>query len=210
MENQDLQYSILEAHAKVFNITTIHLTNNRHMINGIVNVLKSINTTVYRRKIKIQRLNDACNFFLTLADMDHRINQLYNGQRKLEADVATIYNYINTLGSKIVTPSLTDAIDLETIPTNIQAVIPSYLSLPNDLNTNIWSFYKCLEIYPLIYNEILIISLIVPLVDSTFHVQLYCIHIIPMVNKALCKTLKIELKTTYLAITDDKNILLTQ
>ena len=64
------------------------------------------------------------------------------GLQKLEADVVTLFNYINTLGSKSVTPTLIDAIDLKTILTNIQAVIPSYLSLPNDPNTNIWSFYK--------------------------------------------------------------------
>ena len=79
MENQNLQQSVLEAHAKALNITTIHLANNRNMINGLVNALKSINTTVYHSKIEIQRLNYAHNFLLILADTDHRINQLHNG-----------------------------------------------------------------------------------------------------------------------------------
>ena len=190
MENQNLQQSVLEAHAKALNITTVHLANNRHMINGLINASKSINTTVYHSKIKIQRLKNASNFFLTLADIDNRIKQLSNGIRKLEADVATIYNYIKTLGSKIVTPMLINHTDLKTILTNIQAVIPSYLSLPNDPNTIILSFYEFLKIHPLLYNETLIISVIVPLLDSTFHVQLYCIHTIPMVNTAQHKTFK--------------------
>ena len=59
MENQNLQQSLLEAQAKTLNITTIHLVNNRHMINGLVNALKSINTTVFHNKIEIQRLNYA-------------------------------------------------------------------------------------------------------------------------------------------------------
>ena len=126
---------------------------------------KSINITVYHSKIEIQRLNYAHNLLLTLADVDHRINQLHNGLKKPEADVAIVYNYISTLGSKIVTPMLIDPIDLKTILTNIQAVIPSYLSLLNDPNPNIRSFYEFQEIHPLIYNETLIISLIVPLVD---------------------------------------------
>ena len=109
-----------------------------------------------------------------------------------------------TLGSKIITPMLIDLIDLKTILTIVQAVIPSYPSLPNDPNTIIWSLYKFLEIHPLIFHETLIISLIVPQVDSTFYIQLYCIHTIPMVKMSLCKTFKIELKTTYLAITDDE------
>ena len=108
MENSNLQQSVLEAHAKALNITAIHLANNRHMINGPVNSLKSINTTIYHSKIEIQRLNFTHNFLLTLADVDHRINQLCNDLQKLEVYVATICNYINTLGSKIVTPMLRD------------------------------------------------------------------------------------------------------
>ena len=66
MENQNLQNSVLEAHAKALYITTIHLASNRHMINSLVNALESINTTVYHSKIEIQRLNYAHNFLLTL------------------------------------------------------------------------------------------------------------------------------------------------
>ena len=121
------------------------------MISGLVNALKSINTTVYQSKIEIQTLNYAHNFLLTLADIDQRINQLHNVLGKLETDVATICNYINTLGSKIVMPMHINPIDLKTILSYIQAVIPSYLSLPNDPNITIWSC-KFLEIHPLIYN----------------------------------------------------------
>ena len=99
---------------------------------------------------------------------------------------------------------LINPVDLKTILNNIQAVIPSYLSLPNDLNTSIRSFYEFLEIHSFNYNETLINSLIVPLVDSTFHLQLCCIPTMPMVNTVLCKKFNIELKTTYLAITDEE------
>ena len=148
MENKSLQHLVLEAHAKAFNISLIHLTNNGHMINGLMNALKSINTTIYHNKIEIQRQNYAHTFLLTLADIDHRINQLCNGLQKFEADVVTTYNYIPTLWSKIVTPMLIDPIDLKTIHTNIQAVLLLYFSLPNEPNTNIWFFYTFLEIHP--------------------------------------------------------------
>ena len=54
------------------------------------------------------------------------------------------------------------------------------------------------------YNNSLIISLVVPLVDNTFHLQLYHIHTVPMVNTAIHKTFQIDLQNSYLAITDDK------
>ena len=69
MENQNIQQSVIEVHAKTLNITTIHLTN----------ALKSIHTMVYYSEIEIQRLNYAHNFFLTFAEIDYRINQLHNG-----------------------------------------------------------------------------------------------------------------------------------
>ena len=59
MEYQNLQHSLLKAHAKALNITTIHLVNNRHMTNGLVECFESINTTVYYSKIELQRLNYA-------------------------------------------------------------------------------------------------------------------------------------------------------
>ena len=40
MENQNLEQSVPKAHAKALNIPTIHLANNRHMINSLVNDLK--------------------------------------------------------------------------------------------------------------------------------------------------------------------------
>ena len=50
----------------------------------------------------------------------------------------------------------------------------------------------------------LITSLGVPLVDNTFHLQLHQIHSIPMINTLLHKTLTMQIKSPYLAITDDK------
>ena len=89
------------------------------MISGIVNSLKSINYTVYHSNLTIQRLNYALNIFLTLPDIGHSLNQSGNGLGKLESDVYTIYSYINTLNNNIVTPTLTDPVDLKTIPNDI-------------------------------------------------------------------------------------------
>ena len=54
------------------------------MINGLVDVLKSTNNTVYHRNLAINSLNYARKFLLTLAEIDNRLNLLKDGQRKLE------------------------------------------------------------------------------------------------------------------------------
>ena len=151
MENQNLQQSLLDTNAKAVNITKIYLVKNRHVISGLVNALKIIHTTMFHSSLTNQRLNYAHNFFLILAGIDHILSQLCNGLRKLESDMFTIYSYLNTLSTKIVTPTLIDPTDLKIILNNIQTVVPSYLSLPSDPSTNTWSFYKFLKIQPLVY-----------------------------------------------------------
>ena len=75
-------------------------------------------------------------------------------------------------------------LDLRAILLNIQKIITSSLSLPINPDTNIWTFYKFLKIHPLVFSDTLIIFIIVPLIDNTFHIQIYCIHTVPMVNTA--------------------------
>ena len=57
--------------------------------------------------------------------------------KKLESDVSIIYNYIDSLGNKIVTSNPTDPVDLRTMSNNIKKVIPKYLNLPRNQNTDI-------------------------------------------------------------------------
>ena len=54
---------------------------------------------------------------------------------KSVSDVLTIYKYINSLGNKIVTPTVIDHGNLGTVLNNINKVLPSSLSLSNSLPT---------------------------------------------------------------------------
>ena len=43
MGNQDLQQSVIETNTRALNIIKIPLAKNRYMINGLVDIFKSIN-----------------------------------------------------------------------------------------------------------------------------------------------------------------------
>ena len=90
------------------NTTRINLARNRHMINGLVDVL--INDTVYNNNLAIDNLNYVRCFLLLLLNINQRLSQLHNGLMKLESNVSTIYKYINNLSNKIVTPTLIDSV----------------------------------------------------------------------------------------------------
>ena len=57
IDNQNLQQSFIEINAQANNITLIPLAKNRHMINGLVNALKSINNTTYNDNLAVNSLN---------------------------------------------------------------------------------------------------------------------------------------------------------
>ena len=95
------------------------------------------------------------------------------------------------LGNKNVTSISAYAIDLETILKHIHKVLPNYLSIPSVPDSNIWYFYDFLKICPIIFNNTLEISIIMSIVDNTFHMQLYQLHIGPVVNNMLNQTIQI-------------------
>ena len=50
---------------------------------------------------------------------------------KLESDVLTIYNYIDSLSYKVIIPMQIDPVYLRTILNNVQKVISKCLDLPS-------------------------------------------------------------------------------
>ena len=95
MQNQNLQQSFIETNTQTNSITHIHLPKNRHMINRLVYTLKSLNNTAYNNNLAINSLPDA--------KIVHRLNQTWIGLRKLESNILTIYNNVDSLIIKIVT-----------------------------------------------------------------------------------------------------------
>ena len=73
--------------------------------------------------------------------------------------------------------------------------------MPYDPNTDIWSSYDFLQVHPLIFNDTLIIPLVLPLVDNTLHVPLCQVHKVWMLSTMFHKTLAIPMTNSYLAIT---------
>ena len=61
------------------------------MINGIIDVQKMINKTLYLHSFAIDTWNYARSCLLMAVEIDNRLNQLQYGLIKLESDVSNIY-----------------------------------------------------------------------------------------------------------------------
>ena len=112
IQNQNLQQPFIESNAKGNNITCIHLTKNRHMINRLVDALILATYTTHENNIAINSLNYATNILLILAEIDNRLNLLQNDKRTLESDVSTISIYIDFPNNKVVTVTLINPVYL--------------------------------------------------------------------------------------------------
>ena len=60
--NLNLQQSFIETNAQTNKFNHIHLHKNRHMINRLVDALKSINRTAYNKSLVINSLNGTRDF----------------------------------------------------------------------------------------------------------------------------------------------------
>ena len=101
--------------------------------------------------------------------------------QKIRHNILIIYNYINSLCSKSLHLILIDPVYERTILNDLQNIIPKYLNLPRNSNSNPWTFNNLLKIYPLIINDTLITFSVVSPIDNTFYLLLYQLHGIPIV-----------------------------
>ena len=92
---------------------------------------------VYHSNLAIESLAHARSFLLTWAEIDHTLNQLCSGLMKQDLNISMIYKCIHALDNRIVTPTVTDMVNLTTISINIKKALPNYLSLPCTLESNI-------------------------------------------------------------------------
>ena len=108
----------------------------------------------------------------------------------LDSAISPIYNYINTLSNKIVTPNLVDPMNIKNVISDIQKVLPKYLSSPSNPESNVWPFYEFVKFHPVIFNGTLMFFTAVPLADNTFLLQLYCLHSVSVISTMLHNTYK--------------------
>ena len=73
------------------------------------------------------------------------------------------------------------------------------LKLCEDPETNIWSYYGTVKLTPNVFEDYLMLILIVPLVDQSLHMNLYKVHNLPMLYPTLHVHAQYEVEGSYLA-----------
>ena len=73
------------------------------------------------------------------------------------------------------------------------------LKLCEDLETNIWSYYRTIKLTPIVLEDYLMLILTVPLIDQSLHMNLYKVYNLPMLHPTLHVHVQYEIENSYLA-----------
>ena len=73
------------------------------------------------------------------------------------------------------------------------------LKLCEDPETNIWSYYRTVKLTPFVLEDYLMLILTIPLVNQSLYMDLYKVHILPMLHPTLNVHAQYELEGSYLA-----------
>ena len=73
------------------------------------------------------------------------------------------------------------------------------LTLSEDPSQNIWAYYNIIKITPIVMDHYLMVTLTIPLIDSSLNVNLYKVHNLPMLHPQYQIQVEYELEGAYLA-----------
>ena len=105
----------------------------------------------------------------------------------LWGDTESLFEYMRVLTTQELNPMIIPPDILKKILHRIEDDVKSNarLKLCEDPETNIWSYYRTVKLTPVVLDDYLMLSLTVPLIDQSLHMNLHKVHNLPMLHPAL-------------------------
>ena len=134
-----------------------------------------------------------------------RIYRVHTSLYALQGDTESLFEYMRAIASQELNPMIIPPDVLKTILHKIEEDIKSHarLKLCEDPEINIWSYYGTVKMAPIVLEDYLMLILTVPLVDQSFHMDLYRVHNLPMLHLTLHVRAQYEIEGSYLATVMD-------
>ena len=108
-----------------------------------------------------------------------RLSTLLVGIIQLNKDLEEVYNYMNTLSSNVLSPSIISQVYLRQLLIKVKQDLVGHpkLALPFKYEgKGIWEYYRLLKVKHLVYRDALFVIALVPLIDNSQTLTIYKIH----------------------------------
>ena len=199
LQNQNqLRDKQIKQLAKYLNLTMHQVDRQNEMLYEMDTKLLILNKTLQYLMWTVDAIryeNSVLHYFQ--ARIYHVCTSLY----ALRGDIDLLFEYMRILVTQELNPTIIPPDILKTILHRIENDIKSNarLKLYEDPNTNIWSYYGTIKLTPIVLQDYLMLILTVPLVDQSLHMNLYKVHILPMLHPTLQMHVQYEIEGPYLA-----------
>ena len=204
-ENQGLLHEQTNELYHFINLTRIEVATNRKLMKNMAERLLHLNHSLTRVSQEVSRSTHDRNFMFNLIQIKDQITALRTGIDRVNSDIRDINLYLCSISTEKISPDTIKPPELRAILLQMQNDLAGHprLTLPSDPRTEIWSYYKFLNIKAFVLDNILFIMLTVPLQDKSLTFDVYRIHNLPLLYPELLKSFQYDIYNSYLAIRKD-------
>ena len=206
-QNQNLQQDQIKQLLKMNQLTAVETKRNRKLLKDLTKDMIQINFTVAQLEYQSQQLHASVNFLNFMMSARHKIAVIRDSTFAIQQNLNHLYIYLNTLSTHKLIPEMLTPYDLLTLLKTVVRDLRSHpkLKFPLEPTKNeIYQYYQIMSASAVIYDEMLLCVLHIPLVDRSKTFQVFKIHNLPLPLPPLNKQMRHKLDHQYLAISTDK------
>ena len=166
-----------------------------------------INFTVAQLEYQSQQLHASVNFLNFMMTVRHKVAVIRDSTFAIQQNLNHLYICLNTLSTHKLIPEMLTLYDLLALLKTVVRDLRSHpkLKLPVEpTKDEIYQYYQIISASAVMYDEMLLCVLHVPLVDRSRAFQVFKIHNLPLPLPSLNKQMKHKLDHQYLAVSMDK------
>ena len=206
-QNQNLQQDQIKQLLKMNQLTAVETSRNRKLLKDLTKDMIQINFTVAQLEYQSQQLHASVNFLNFMMSVRHKIAVIRDSTFAIQQNLNHLYIYFNTLSTHKLIPKMLTPYDLLALMKTVVRDLRSHpkLKLPVEPTKNeIYQYYQIMSASAVMYDEMLLCILHVPLVDRSKTFQVFKIHNLPLPLPPLNKQMRHKLDHQYFAISIDK------
>ena len=206
-QNQNLQQDQIKQLLKMNQLTAVETLKNRKLLKDLTKDMIQINFTVAQLESQSQQLYASVNFLNFMTTVRHKIAVIRDSTFSIQQNLNHLYIYLNTLGTHKLVPKMLTPYDLLALLKTVVKDLRSHpkLKLPVEpIKDEVYQYYQIMSASAVMYDEMLLCILHVPLVDKSKTFQVFKIHNLPLPLPSLNKQMRHKLDHQYLAVSTDK------
>ena len=196
-QNQ-LQDKQIKQLANYLNLTMHQVDKHNEMLYEMDTKMTIMNKTIQHIMWNLDTMGYETNL---LHFFQNKLYRVYTSLYALQLDTESLFEYMRALASQELNSNIIPPDILKNILHLIEMDIKSHarLKLFEDLETNIWSYYRTIKLTPIVLEDYFMLILTVPLIDQSLHMNLYKVYNLSMLHPTLHMHAQYEIENSYLA-----------